>query len=104
MFDIFTLSEGLNLNEVSTLAAMVAVITEVLKNIVPQKFPTKGLALIVSILVVYGYLIIGGDITTSKMTFGAFESFVVSFISMFGYDTFKDIGGKFTKHDGDING
>ena len=90
------LGSGSALGLVGILAAATAIIVEVLKAVIPKSFPTKALAMIVSFVVVLGYTIVFGTITVSSIILAIFGGFVVSFISMFGFDSFKEIVNRFT--------
>ncbi len=81
---------------VGIFAAATAIIVEVLKAIIPKSFPTKALTMIVSFIVVLGYTIVFGTITVSSIILAIFGGFVVSFVSMFGFDSFKEIVNRFT--------
>ena len=99
------LSGGSIFGLVGILAAATAIIVEVLKAVIPKSFPTKALTMIVSFIVVLGYTIIFGTITVPSIIFAIFGGFVISFISMFGFDSFKEIVNRFTsgeKKDGEL--
>lgn len=81
---------GAELGQIGVFATMVAIITEVLKNLLPKNFPTKILATLVSFVVVIGYNIVFGEASPSSIFMAIFGGFVVAFISMFGYDQFKE--------------
>lgn len=81
---------GAELGQIGVFAAMTSIITQVLKNLLPNKFPTKILATLVSFVVVVGYTVIFGEISPSSIFMAIFGGFVVAFISMFGYDQFKE--------------
>lgn len=81
---------------VGILAAATAIIVEVLKAVLPKSFPTKALTMIVSFVVVLVYTFVFGTITVTSIIMAIFGGFVVSFISMFGFDQFKEIINRFT--------
>lgn len=81
---------------VGILAAATAIIVEVLKAVLPKSFPTKALTMIVSFVVVLVYTFMFGTITVTSIIMAIFGGFVVSFISMFGFDQFKEIINRFT--------
>lgn len=84
-----------------TLAAINTIIVEVLKNVLPKKVPTKLVAMISALVVVLGYIFIFGTITPQSIILGILGGFVVAFISMFGFDSLKDIFNRFkVKEDG----
>lgn len=91
-----TLGGGSVLGLVGILAAATAIIVEVLKAVLPKSFPTKALAMIVSFVVVLAYTFMFGTITFTSIIMAIFGGFVVSFISMFGFDQFKEIINRFT--------
>lgn len=91
-----TLGGGSVLGLVGILAAATAIIVEVLKAVLPKSFPTKILAMIVSFIVVLAYTIMFGTITVTSIIMAIFGGFVVAFISMFGFDQFKEIINRFT--------
>lgn len=91
-----TLGGGSVLGLVGILAAATAIIVEVLKAVLPKSFPTKALAMIVSFVVVLAYTFVFGTITVTSIIMAIFGGFVVSFISMFGFDQFKEIINRFT--------
>lgn len=86
-----TLMGGTILASAGGLAAMVAVIVQVLKNLLPKGFPTKYLTMIVSLFVVFGFIAVTSTFTAPTIIGGIFSSFIISFISMFGFDTFKEL-------------
>lgn len=73
------------------LEIIVTIITEVLKNILPQNFPTKALVLIVSLIVTITFTLIFGAISVKSIFVGIVGSFAVAFISMYGWDTFNEL-------------
>lgn len=73
------------------LEIIVTIITEVLKNILPQNFPTKALVLIVSLMVTITFTLIFGTISVKSIFIGIVGSFAVAFISMYGWDTFNEL-------------
>lgn len=90
-----SLGGGSVLGMIGVLAAAVAIIVEVLKAVLPKSFPTKLLTMIVSFVVVLVYTIVFGTITVSSVVLAIFGGFVISFISMFGFDQFKEIINRF---------
>lgn len=94
-----TLMGGTILSSAGGLAALVAIITEILKNILPKSFPTKALTIIVSFLVVFGFTALTAEFTIPVIIGSIFSSFVIGFISMFGFDTFKELLNRFKIND-----
>lgn len=96
MFETFLgLSASTVLGAIGGLAALVSLIVEVLKKIVPQSFPTKALVMIVSLIITLGFVLLFTVISVKNIVLGIIGSFVVAFISMYGWDTFKEIIGRF---------
>lgn len=92
---VFGLTANTALGVISILAALVSLITEVLKKIVPQSFPTKALAIIVSFVVTLAFVLIFYPITIKSVILAVAGSFVVSFISMYGWETLRDLYERF---------
>jgi len=92
---VFGVSIGTILGIIGILAAIVSIIVEVLKRIIPNSFPTKALVIIVSFVITLAFIFIFCKINIKIIALGAVGSFVVSFISMYGWDTFEEIIRKF---------
>lgn len=92
---LFGVSTGNVLGVIGILAAIVSIITEVLKKIIPESFPTKALVMIISLFITLGFILIFCTINVKMISLGIVGSFVVSFISMYGWDSFKEIITKF---------
>lgn len=87
------------------LAGINTVIVEVIKGIIPKSFPTKTLAVICSLLTCYAYLFVFGVVTIKTAILATVISFVISFISMFGFDALKGVfTGVKEKKNTDIGG
>lgn len=89
-----TITELLNCSMtggIGMLSVFVSVIVEILKKKIPQKIPTQLVTIFVSLLVVFGTLVFDEEVTISKCVMSIYTSFIVSFISMFGFDTFKEL-------------
>lgn len=96
MFEtLFGLSAGSVLGAIGILAALVSMITEVLKKIVPESFPTKVLVMIVSLILTIAFVLIFCAAGIKMIVFGIVGSFVVAFIAMYGWDTFKEVITRF---------
>ena len=92
MFEVLIgMSTGNVLGTIGILAAIVSTITELFKNIIPQAFPTKALVMIISLIITLSFIIISCAISVKMIVLGIIGSFVVAFISMYGWDTFKEI-------------
>ena len=85
---------------IGILAAFVSIITEVLKGIIPKSFPTKSLVLIISLIITVLAVILFCDISFKMIAAGIIGSFVVSFVSMYGFDSLKSIFDRFIKNNG----
>ena len=75
--------------------AFVSLITEVLKNLLPKKFPTKLLVMIISLILTIGFVLLFGGVSVINGIYGAVGSFIVSFVSMYGWDSFKELYNRF---------
>lgn len=96
MFEVFIgMSTGNVLGVIGILAAIVSIFTELFKNIIPKSFPTKALVMITSLIITLGFILIFCAISIKMIAFGIIGSFVVAFVSMYGWDTFKEIIIKF---------
>ena len=92
MFEVFMgMSTGDVLGAIGILAAIVSIVTGLFKNIVPKSFPTKALVMIISLIITLGFMLIFCAISVKMIVLGIIGSFVVAFISMYGWDTFKEI-------------
>lgn len=104
MMEIITglLIGGSVLDTIAFLAAINSIVVQVLKNVVPDEFPTKPLALITAILIVMGYIFVFGALTAKMIILGLVTSFIVAFASMFGFDSLRDAFVRFkVKSDGE---
>ena len=87
--------ESIISTNLGVLAAINTIVVEVLKTILPKNIPTKLVALISAMIVVFCYIIGFETITVQNIILGIFDGFVVAFISMFGFDSLKDIFNRF---------
>lgn len=76
---------------VVVMASLVSIITQVLKNILPERLKTRVLVLFISIFVVFGYSFATVPITSLVIFNDICLSFIISFVSMFGFDSLKDV-------------
>ena len=88
------------------LSFIVNIIVQLTKDFIP--LPTKLWCIIVSmILMISAVFVIGTykhiNISISVIILSIFGSFIISYISMYGFDTFLEIWEKF-KSGGNING
>lgn len=84
------------LGTLGLLAGFTTAAVEVLKQILPKKIPTKIVTIIVSFIVTIVFTIITAT-TIAPMTivYAIAGSFIVAYISMFGFDSLKDIFERF---------
>lgn len=82
---------------IGLLAVVVSVFTEFFKKILPKKFPTKALNLIISFITTIVFVIAFCPFNIQMIIMGIAGSFVVSFISMYGWDTFNELIDRFKK-------
>lgn len=75
---------------------MTAIIVEVLKKILPDKIPTQIVTIIVSVLCSIGVALTMPEITVALIIKAIYSGFAASFISMYGFDTFKGLYNRFT--------
>ena len=80
---------------IGILAIIVSAITEVLKKVIPDSFPAKVVVIITSFIITLAFVLLFCEITVKMIVFGIIGSFIVSFISMYGWDTFKEIIKRF---------
>lgn len=92
---ILGISIGTLLGTVGGLAFIVSLITEVLKSWLPKKFPTKLLVIIISLILTIGFVLLFGGVSVINGVYGAIGSFIVSFVSMYGWDSFKELYDRF---------
>lgn len=96
MLEFITGIAGTNaLGVLGILTFMTTIIVEVLKNIITEEFPTKLLTIIVSFVVTIVFVIVFCEISLKSIILGVFGSFIVSFVSMNGFDSLKDIYSRF---------
>lgn len=95
---------GSVLDTIAFLAAINSIIVQVMKNILPEEFPTKALALITAILVVIGYIFVFGVMSAQMIVLGIVTAFVVAFASMFGFDSLRDAFIRFKTSEKDSGG
>lgn len=90
-----------SLSDLGILATITTVIVQLCKDFVPKKIPTKLVALIIGIIVsiIFSFLSYGISLTIGIK--GLFIGFIVSFISMNGFDSLKEIWQRFQIDIGD---
>ena len=85
------------------LAFVVSLITEMLKDLPGiKKMPTKAFVILVSLIVTVAALLIylayaGIPLLWYYIVLAVFAAFVVAYISMYGWDTFKELKDRFVK-------
>ena len=91
--NIFTALGLGTLSALSVMAFLTMIVVEVLKQIVPKKFPTKALTVIVALLiaVIVPLLAPGAVVSFAFIATNVLNGFIVAFISMNGFDSLKDI-------------
>lgn len=93
---LFGLSIGISLSDLGALTALTTIIVEVLKNVLPKKFPTKALTIIVALTLTLIFGIMSFGSAVSSIVISALAGFIVAFISMNGFDSLKEIWNRFT--------
>jgi len=86
MMELFS-ENGLSL--IGGMAAIVSIITELLKNKIP--IPTKALAIIISVIVVMAYTFMNKGFSIEATVNGFVSSFIVAFVSTYGWESFKEL-------------
>lgn len=82
--------------DLAALAALTSIIVQVLKHIIPSKFPTKALVVIVAVFVTVLASVMFYGVMLKAFGIGILSGFVVAFISMEGFDSLKSIWNRFT--------
>ena len=93
---LFGISVGITLTDLGVLTAITTIVVQVLKSILPKKFPTKALTTIVALALTVTLVILGFGAGIVNIVIGVLAGFVVAFISMNGFDSLKDIWTRFT--------
>lgn len=97
---ILGMSINTTVTDLAALAALTSVIVQVLKHIVPSKFPTKALAIIVALFITVLASVMFYGVMFKAFGIGILSGFVVAFISMEGFDSLKSIWGRFNNKPG----
>ena len=94
------MSIGATLADLGAFAALTSIIVQVLKKIIPSKFPTQALVIIVALFVscigcvmFYGFIL-------KAFAIGILSGFVTAFVAMEGFDSLKNIWMKFNSGSG----
>lgn len=90
------MSMGATLSDLGALAALTSIIVQVLKHIVPSKFPTQALVIIVALFVSVLACIMFYGLMIKAVGIGVLSGFVTAFIAMEGFDSLKSIWSRFT--------
>ena len=93
---LFGISVGITLSDLGVLTALTTIVVQVLKSILPKSFPTKILTVIIGLVLTIGLIITGFGFSFTNIGIGILAGFVVSFVSMNGFDSLKDIWQRFT--------
>lgn len=93
---ILGISMNTTVTDLAALAALTSIIVQVLKHIVPSKFPTKALVVIVALVITVIASVMFYGVMLKAFGIGILSGFVVAFISMEGFDSLKSIWQRFT--------
>ena len=93
---ILGMTVNTTISDLGALAALTSIIVQVLKKIVPSKFPTQALAIIVALFVTTLASVMYYGVMLSSFGIGILSGFVVAFIAMEGFDSLKNIWNRFT--------
>lgn len=93
---LFGISVGITLSDLGVLTALTTIVVQVLKSILPKSFPTKILTVIIGLVLTIGLIITSFGFSFTNIGIGILAGFVVSFVSMNGFDSLKDIWQRFT--------
>lgn len=100
MFDtLLNANAGSTLGLAGTLTAINIIVVEVLKAILPKKIPTKIVTIISAMVIAISYMFIFDAISLQNGFIGIVSGFVIAFISMYGFDSLKDILNRFKVKD-----
>ena len=102
----FSIDFSMVIAVIMAIAFVVNIIVQMTKEFIP--IPTKLWCIIISFIVTLLALIIGSnmqliDFNISLILLAFFASFVIAFIAMYGFDTFKELWQRF-KDGENING
>ena len=93
---ILGITMSTTITDLGALAALTSIIVQVLKKIVPSKFPTQALVIIVALFVTTLASVMFYGIMLKAIGVGLISGFVVAFIAMEGFDSLKNIWTRFT--------
>lgn len=89
------MTAGIGLGDLGAMAALTSIIVQVLKKIIPSKFPTQALVIIVSLVISILCCIMFYGIGLGAIGIGVLMGFVTAFVSMEGFDSLKNIWLRF---------
>ena len=93
---ILGISMNTTVADLAALAALTSIIVQVLKKIIPSKFPTQALVIIVALFITILASVMVYGVLFKTFVIGLISGFVVAFISMEGFDSLKNIWTRFT--------
>lgn len=93
---ILGISMNTTVADLAALAALTSIIVQVLKKIIPSKFPTQALVIIVALFITTLASVMVYGILLKAFAVGLISGFVVAFISMEGFDSLRNIWTRFT--------
>ena len=93
---ILGIAMNTTITDLGALAALTSIIVQVLKKIVPSKFPTQALVIIVALFVTTLASVMFYGVMLKAIGVGLISGFVVAFIAMEGFDSLKNIWTRFT--------
>ena len=102
---VLTNNMSVILGVLTVLAFVVNIIVQITKELIPM--PTKAWAIIVSFIVTISSTYIASsykilEFTVSNVILSSVGSFIVAYVSMYGFDTFKELWERFKG--GGVNG
>lgn len=93
---ILGISMNTTVADLAALAALTSIIVQVLKKIIPSKFPTQALVIIVALFITTLASVMVYGVLLKAFAVGLISGFVVAFISMEGFDSLRNIWTRFT--------
>ena len=93
---ILGISMNTTVADLAALAALTSIIIQVLKKIIPSKFPTQALVIIVALFITTLVSVMVYGVLLKAFAVGLISGFVVAFISMEGFNSLRNIWTRFT--------
>lgn len=93
---ILGISMNTTVADLAALAALTSIIVQVLKKIIPSKFPTQALVIIVALFITTLVSVMVYGVLLKAFAVGLISGFVVAFISMEGFNSLRNIWTRFT--------